>query len=83
MEPVARTREAFTRDAARERLVSEARDLARERGPFTADIVGSHLAARRWGRLILIAVGLSLIAFGLFEIRALLGPGTSCLLCSW
>lgn len=83
MKPEARTREEFTRDAALERLVFEARDLARERGPFAADIVSAHLAARRRGRLILIALGLSAIAFGLLEIRALLGPGTSCPLCSW
>lgn len=80
MKPEA-TRQEFMRDAARSQLASEARDLARDRGAFNADIVSAHLAARRRGRLILIALGLSVVAFGLLGIRALLGPGLNCFLC--
>jgi hypothetical protein len=71
----------YTREAVRDRLASEARDLARDRGHFAADIVSSHLASRRRGRLILMALGCSAISLGLFGIRALLAPGASCLLC--
>lgn len=82
MKPDLGTSHEFMRDAARERLSSEARDIARERVPFAADIVSGHLAARRRGRLMLIALGLAVIAAGLFGIRALLEPGPHCLLCS-